>query len=88
MPRPKPPGPDIARPKGNDYSLTKLFNSLQSLDQVLNFTVFQKHNFLEMNMSDLTRIFLLQRYLTKIPDYVCATFLNGEIHINTIIYLL
>ena len=39
MPRPKPPGPDVARPKGNKYCLPKLFNSLQSLDQVLNFTV-------------------------------------------------
>ena len=39
MPRPKPPGPDVARPKGKKYCLTKRFNSLQSLDQVLNFTV-------------------------------------------------
>ena len=46
MPRPKPPGPDVARPKGNKYCLPKLFNSLQSLDQVqLNFPVFQKHIF-------------------------------------------
>ena len=34
MPRPKPPGPDVARPKGKKYCLTKRFNSLQSLDQL------------------------------------------------------
>ena len=39
MPRPKPPGPDVARPKGNKYCLPKLLNSLESLDLVLNFKV-------------------------------------------------
>ena len=77
MPRPKPPGPDVARPKGKKYCLTKRFNSLQSLDQVLiklycmyfkSIIFFNK--FLEMNMPDLLRFFLLQSYLTKIPDYV------------------
>ena len=37
MPRPKPPGPDVVRPKGNKYCLPTLFSSLQSLDQILNF---------------------------------------------------
>ena len=78
MPRPKPPGPDVARPKGKKYCLTKRFNSLQSLvDQVLIklYCMYFKsiiflNKFLEMNMPDLLRFFLLQSYLTKIPDYV------------------
>ena len=78
MPRPKPPGPDVARPKGKKYCLTKRFNSLQSLDQLSiklycmyvksTYNFFNK--FLEMDMPDLLRFFLVQSYLTKIPDYL------------------
>ena len=100
MPRPKPPGPDVARPKGNKYclklSLLCTCSSLESSNQVLNFMHNFLNKFLERNMSDLLRFFLLQSYLTKITDFVCITFFiifncdleNGEIHINNITVLL